>query len=72
MDFKEYCENSELVYKLEVTVNDELAITIETSDETSMLEQLRKVDSAILETANNQYIDRAEYLAEMHQEMEIF
>lgn len=61
MEYKEFCENAEIVYSLKVFVNDNETITIEASSEESLLEQLNKADYAIKEELNNQFESLADY-----------
>ena len=60
MTLKEFGENAEIVYSLKVFVNDEEEITIESYSEDSLLEQLRKVDTAIANAIERQYQDLPE------------
>lgn len=60
MTFKEFGEQAEIVYSLTVTVNDDQAITLTNYSEASMLEELRKVDSAIASKLEEQWNDLPE------------
>ena len=55
MTFKEFGEQSETLYILTVSVNDEDCTTINCYSEESLLEQLRKADQAIAEKLKEQY-----------------
>lgn len=55
MDYKTFGENAEIIYSLKVFVNDQEAVTIEATSETSLLEQLNKADYAIKEELTRQF-----------------
>jgi hypothetical protein len=64
MHYKEFCEQAEIVYTLQVWVNDEHAIKVEGLSFDSVAEQQHKIDAAISETLTDQYASKAEYDAE--------
>lgn len=55
MEYKEFCENAEIIYSLKVFINDNEAITIESTSENSLIEQLNKADNAINEELTRQF-----------------
>lgn len=58
MDFKDFCADSELEYKLTVRVNDETEVSITALSEDSLLEDLDKLNRQVYRELEIQYSDR--------------
>jgi hypothetical protein len=57
MTYKEFGENADIIYKIIIVVNDELAIDMDYYSLDSLIEDSRKFDRAVESTLESQYYD---------------